>query len=606
MELRDRQLLQAVDENRFIGAMVDGLREYGELPGLPVQLFDSLWKVSDAHPGARLQLLALAAATGSEAAVAAVSQQEQLSLIDRSPGEVCDRLRSSLRDTIRGEAGAVLLGLLDVVRLVRTKSLEAAIERYWSIDQRLVIDANAALNRLLVYQLADAGRVQAAHEFLQRWRLRHGAAVRGTPLEIQIAAREVNLLGTHGSLAEAEALADRFQDEFAGRAGAWVLHMVATNLAEERGMLGQALSQAEAALAGLRSEDGPPEMELDILAYLCTAIVGASDRSRWAALDGHLQRAESLAIELDVPSITHRVQTATACRLLYRGDLDRAQQHLLRIRRSAERSGELQRAQFIDTSLFIASREAGDFQGMLSRAFEYRRLTAEKESAREILSVQEELCLLSLALGDLEDVKRSLDTALPAAQESALVFFTGIFTGIKGRLALLGGDSAAATRDLRHSVSEFSTAYALRYRNEYQLELIAVDPTADPDGSLIAAVIDHEQAVGERRLLPRAWQLEARRLRLAGAIREAALALAEAFRVAETLVSPEHRWPLHLEAAELALAAGERDAARADLERAVAILHDFSLQFPDPAVRERFLARPDRRAVLERLRTLNA
>ena len=122
----------------------------------------------------------------------------------------------------------------------------------------------------------------------------------------------------------------------------------------------------------------------------------------------------------------------------------------------------------------------------------------------------------------------------------------------------------------------------------------------------IAAVIDHEDAVGERRLLPRAWQLEARRLRRAGLSTMPAPALEEAFRIAGTLVSPEHRWPLHVEAAELALAAGERGAARAELERAVEILHDLSLQFIEAAVRERFLARPDRRAVRTRLRALDA
>jgi hypothetical protein len=153
-------------------------------------------------------------------------------------------------------------------------------------------------------------------------------------------------------------------------------------------------------------------------------------------------------------------------------------------------------------------------------------------------------------------------------------------------------------------VEHLKEAHALRERNEYQLELIAVDPAADPDGSLLAAVIDHEEAVGERRLLPRAWQLEARRLRLAGSHEQAALALAEAFRIAATLVSPEHRWPLHMEAADLALATGDRPAARNHLVHAVEVLHDFSLQFPDQAVRERFLARPDRRAVLERLKSL--
>lgn len=498
------------------------------------------------------------------------------------------------------------MGLLDVVRFVRTDQLSAAIERFWAIDETLEVATSAALNRFLVYQLSDAGRVQEARAFLTRWRGLRDQEIKGTPIEIQIAARELNLLGTYGANAEARELAARYQRQFAGREGAWILNIALASLAEDRGDRAEALRQSEAALSQLRPGPDNAQLELDLLVYMATTIVSASDCSRWPLLEGMLKRAADLASVLDIPTISHRLEAAIALRAVYRGDLTEAKNQTERLKLSAARTGELKRALYIVTNLAIIARESGDFAELRRCCSELERLIEGQESVRQHLSFRVEVAALELGTGDLEAAEQTIGLSLSATADTELHLFRGIFLGLSGRLRSLDGRGLEAAADYRAAIGAFDSAYALRYRNEYQLELIAVDPTADPDGSLIAAVIDHEQAVGERRLLPRAWQLEARRLRQAGAIREAALALAEAFRVAETLPSPEHRWPLHLEAAELALAAGEQDAARADLERAVAILHDFSLQFPDPAVRERFLARPDRRAVLERLRALNA
>ncbi len=606
-DLLARGVLQRDDQGCFESVGIVNLDDLvGRSAALPVPLFEALWSRAVARPGARLQLLGLAKATGAGALLAQVSQAELLDVIERAPGEVCDELRTFLRRSPKDGATEGLLGLLDVVRLVRTDALGAAIERYWTFDAGLSPEADVALNRLLVYQLADSGRVHEAQEFLKRWRERHGASVEGTPLEIQIAAREINLLGTYGAQTEAAALARCYQERFEGREGAWVLHMALANLAENRGDREEALLHSEVALAKLEQEGQSRAMELDLLAYIAGTIVATSDRSRWHRLEGLLSRAESLAAKLEIQSITHRVNAAKALQLLHRGDLAEAKQRLRQLHHSAERSGELKRALFIDTGLFIAARESSDYQELLSGLPALTLLMDGQESVREILNFKKERALLCIAVGELRDANDIVELALAAATESSQVLYTGLFLGLRGRLRSLAGQAKEAARELQLAVESLTVAHALRHRNEYQLELIAADPKADPDGTLIAAVIDHEEAVGERRLLPRAWQLEARRLRRAGSIREAALALEEAFRVAGTLVSPEHRWPLHVEAAELALAAGDRQAARADLERAVAILHDLCLQFTDAPVRERFLARPDRRAVLARLRSLGA
>ncbi|MBM4116468.1 hypothetical protein FJ251_01820 [bacterium] len=573
---------------------------------LPRAVFASQWLAAESRPGARLQLLALAQATNAEELIDSIPQAAVLDIVERAPAEVCDTIRSFLCGRSTGVAGARLSGLLDIVRLVRTDRLAEAIERFWGTDDILEVATSATLNRFLVYQLSDAGRVQDARAFLTRWRERRDEEIRGTPIEIQIAARELNVLGTYGAHAEARELAASYQLRFAGRDGAWILNIALASLAEDRGDRAEALRQSEAALGQMQSGQDTAQLEFDLLVYMATTIISASDRSRWPLLDGAFKRATELSVSLDIPTITHRLEAAHALRALNRGDLADARTQVERLRLSAERTGELKRALYIETYLIMIARESGDYVELRRCCSRLGHLIEGQESVREHLSFRQEVSLLELAVGDLEAAGRTTELGLEATLGSEHHLFQGFFLGISGRLRYLaGGAVQAAAAAFRAAIDAFSKAHALRYRNEYQLELIAVDPTADPDGSLLAAVIDHEEAVGERRLLPRAWQLEARRLRSAGAIREAAVALEEAFRVAGTLVSPEHRWPLHVEAAELALAAGERAAARSDLERAVAILHDLSLQFPDPAVRERFLARPDRRAVLERLRTLD-
>jgi len=572
----------------------------------PRELFELLWKKAEAQPAARLRTLGLALARGAESLLEIPSQVDLIDTIDRAPAETRLELSARIRSRSLQGTTARLIGLLDVIHFVRTNALGEAVARYWSVDTELDVPANAALNRLLFYQLTDSGRIREAREFLSRWRARHGDEVAGTPTEIQIAARELNILGTYGAQDEAIALAENYEVRFRAREGAWVLHMALANLAHDRGDSLEAIVQAELALKGLRAEGGEERMELDLLSFLAGAIVHASDRNRWLELDDLLTRAEVLACRHEVPSISFRIVALRGQRLRYRGDLQEAREILTQVRRDAGQSGELQRSPYLEGALFIVARDAGEYQKLVLDLPRIEQAASATDRLREVLSLREDILRLRIAIGDLERSTREIEELLGAARELNSKRYLGLFSALAGRLEALAGRQVEANASLGSSVRLLAEAHALRERNEYQLELIAVDPAADPDGSLIAAVIDHEQAVGERRLLPRAWQLEARRLRRAGAIREAALALAEAFRVAETLVSPEHRWPLHLEAAELALAAGERDAARADLERAVAILHDFSLQFSDPILRERFLARPDRRAVLERLRALGA
>ena len=606
-DLQDRGLVREDGPGEYIGA---GTAELGELPGLlpemPWELFAAMWQKGEARPGNRLRLLGIAVASGAQRHLQAVEQSDLIDLADRAPAGACKALQAFLRTQELDLEAACLLGLLDITLHVRSNALQEAVERYWSIDESLSVGANATLNRLLVYQLTDSGRVHEAQAFLKRWRERHSAQVAGTPIEIQIAARELNVLGTYGAQGEALELARDYQQRYSGRSGAWVLQMALANLAHDRGDGREAIIHAESALEGLLAERGSERMELDLTSYLAGAILHASDRVRWDRLARLLERAEELAARCEVLSISHRIAAIRGQRLRYRGDSRESTDCLIRVQREAARSGELRRAPFIERGLFIAARDRGEYQKLLLDLPGVEAIVQETEGIREILSYREDIVQLRLAVGDLAAGAQEVEALLAAARELGSPLYIGLFRGLRGACLVLRGEAHGSLDDLRDSIAHLEAAHALRDRNQYQLELIAVDPAADPDGALIAAVIDHEDAVGERRLLPRAWQLEARRLRRAGAIHDAALALEEAFRIAGTLVSPEHRWPLHVEAAELALAAGERGAARAELERAVEILHDLSLQFIEAAVRERFLARPDRRAVLTRLRALDA
>ncbi|MCB9514210.1 MAG: hypothetical protein H6694_07860 [Candidatus Latescibacteria bacterium] len=424
-------------------------------------------------------------------------------------------------------------------------------------------------------------------------------------VEIQMAAREVSVLAAYGAFEEARSRVETYERRFAGREGRWVLHMAQANLEEALGNRRQRILQSEMALSGLIAEGGPARMQLDLQLSIAGAIILCSDAEQWARVPELLDRSKQLASEEEILGLQQKTEVLHAHLALFRGDFAVARKHFLQAKRDAERSGELSRAQFIEGGLAIVHKETGMSYAALQALEDFGKKYGGAEGLRNTLTSQDELADVCILVGDLERAAAIIEAGLPAAEETGRGFSIGIFRGLRGRLRHLLGDPAAAAPDLRAAVEQLQAAHALRDRNQYLLELIDADSMEDRDGARVAAIIEHEEAVSERRLLPKAWLLESRRLRRAGAVRDAALALQQAFEVAATLENPEHRWPLHLEAAELALEAGAVEAAREDLERALDILRDLSLQYPAGPLRERFLARPDRRLVLVRLRALD-
>ncbi|MCB9515879.1 MAG: protein kinase [Candidatus Latescibacteria bacterium] len=598
--------LTSVDEVRIQGVGRMASRDFSaSVPPLPSALFAELWGNSKGQHASRIRIVALAAATASSRILDGLGQAELLDLIERAPGEDCDELLELLRSMSGSVRGRILTGLLTIVRRVRTDQLDAAVEAYWDVEPLLTLDVSAALNKLLFYQLSESGRLQEASEFLRRWSRHRGKECSGTVIEIQMAAREVSILAAYGAFDEAREKLAGYEDRFEGRRGRWILHMAQTNLAEAVGDRRERIAQSELALAGLEREGGAERMRLDLILSICGAIILCSDADQWGRIPDMLQQAEGLASESEVLLFQQRIDVLHAQMALFRGDFAEAERRYLRAKRDAERSGELSRAQYIEGGLTIVQKERGEGYDALRRLDAISSDRHAAESLRETLDGQDELADVCILVGDLERAAAIIEAGLPAAEETGRGFSIGIFRGLRGRLRHLLGDPAAAAPDLRAAVEQLQAAHALRDRNQYLLELIDADSMEDRDGARVAAIIEHEEAVSERRLLPKAWLLESRRLRRAGAVRDAALALQQAFEVAATLENPEHRWPLHLEAAELALEAGAVEAAREDLERALDILRDLSLQYPAGPLRERFLARPDRRLVLVRLRALD-
>ena len=110
-----------------------------------------------------------------------IPQNAMLDVVERAPAEGREAQRGLESGRPTGTPGTRSLGLLDVVRLVRTDQLGRAIDRFWTIDETLNTATSAALNRYLVYQLSDSGRVQDAGSFLMRWRAPWDDEIKGTP-----------------------------------------------------------------------------------------------------------------------------------------------------------------------------------------------------------------------------------------------------------------------------------------------------------------------------------------------------------------------------------------------------------------------------------------
>ena len=216
------------------------------------------------------------------------------------------------------------------------------------------------------------------------------------------------------------------------------------------------------------------------------------------------------------------------------------------------------------------------------------------------------MALSAFIFGDLKSAHEFLSECSGIAVQLGMESALGNIELLHAVIVLYLKSRKAAVPIIESSISRFEKLNTLRRLHTAKLHLVDIRPDPLNDGERLASVIEYAMEVGNPGYLPLAWCLECRRLRLLGDCDNAALALEQAFLATEKVENVDEHWPIHQEAAELALAAGEMEAARAELRRAMEINRDLSLHFPEGMERERFLARPDRAAVLARLREISA
>ncbi len=603
--LRERSFVNLTDDGLWRSVMIVPDLDLTDLPVPEPSMLDDLWCRNSAQPAQRVRLLILAISSGVGGWLGSLDHDELIALGNALPDELVDDLHTSAEAWAEDTALRVPVGILTLFREFRADRLDVAIELFWFIEPELNLEASGELNRVLVYHLAAHGRLRDADLFLERWKADRDRELPGTLLEIKIAAREISVLSRFGELKRAAVLGQEYVQRFEGRPGLWSLHMALANLAADNMDRPERVMHTELALEGLRREgSGGKATELELLIFLMGGVILWGDPERIASIESIRKKAGVLAQGLVGVVDQQQLLAEDALLAQFRGDAVRAQNLLSKVLESARRSGELRRVRFAELQLFNAHRDQGDYRSCAAWMETLSEPIEQREDVLNVLLARDLIIEWSLIIGNLDAAERELDTSLPAARELGNRHVTGNLLFYEAQMRRLQGKQAEAAETLTAAIDCFEAMGMVREIAHSNLEAIIIDSGADPSGERIANVISYQIEVRDPRPLPLAWRLEAARLRRLGDLETAALALEQSFAAAEPLGNPDRIWPIHLEAAELALAAGERDAARAELRRALDINRDLSLHFPTGPERELFLARPDRAAVLTKLRAL--
>jgi serine/threonine protein kinase len=515
-----------------------------------------------------------------------------------------DRLRKVASRKAGNVSYPLLLGLIGVFQSIRDGDLKTALEGFWTIEGVLDLDASDELSRQLLYLMVDSGRVTEAQDFLARWRSAREAEYRGTVLEIKVAARELTILSRYGLFEEAQLLGEKYEQEFKSRPGSWILHMGLGNLASEQRRQAESIRQARLALAGLNREDGDARTCLDLLLFLADRIDTLGDPQELRDLDALLAQAAILFEQLGSPELEQWALRIRSTYHSHRGDIAAAEATSLKCLELARQTGQLDRAESMQAQIERIYMEKGDYRALRKQDLLLVEQLERTDTADLQVNLRRTLAVSAYVCGDLARCADLLEQCTPAAIELDLKQTLANIHILQAALNRQLGDEESARRLLIAAQEAFEQSQAIRRIHWAVLFRVDLDPEIDEGGQRLAAIIDYAHEVQDPSYLPQAWRLECRRLRRVGEFESAALALEQSFNATADLVSPEYLWPIHLEAAELALAAEEPAVARAELQRALEINRDLSLHFPAGLERERFLARPDRAAVLVKLRDL--
>ena len=576
----------------------------GSLPELPSGLIEQLWDAAGEEPGRRVRLIELAIRANAVDWVVWLPQAMVLALTRASSEAALSRLRAVTEEFSVASRVSVLLKLMEHQQALLREELDLATSLFWEIEADLDLGVSDEVSRLLLYRLAASQSIREAHELLLRWRKAREDEYRGTLLEIQVAAREISVLANHGDYELSESLAAEYREEFAGRAGLWVLHMAEGNLASQRGDRSSSIQHARLALEGLRKEDGPERMRLDLLIFLIERILNAGIPEEMRDLDAMVGEMRELSARNQIPDLEMRIVTLEAQVHLNRGELRLAERFNRKAIEAARIKGETYRLNTLTANLRHVLSLLADYRRMRELESDLRSQLEVAEDPELAVSIRRDLAICAHYFGDLKGAHDLLATSLPVISELNLEFELAMVEQLLAYGYHLESSQTDAVKLMDSALARFRKLDARRRVQWAVLNRIDIAPDTEGDGERIAEVIDYSEEIGDPRYLPMAWRLEGRRLRILGELEGAALSLLQSLETGVKLEMPEERWPTHREAAELALAAGDPDSAAAELRLALEVLRDLSLQFPEGHEREQFLARPDRAAVLARLQEI--
>ncbi len=576
----------------------------GTFPRPPEGLLEELWRMAGEEPGRWARLIELAIRASTLDWILQLPQSSILALARGSSESALARLRVVSEEFSIAGRLRVLLTLMEHQRALLDEDFDTATSLFWEIEADLELEISGEVSRLLVYRLAASQSIRLAHELLLRWKEARETEYRGTMLEIQVAAREIIVLAVHGDYQRAESLADGYREKFAGRPGLWVLHMAEGTLASQRGDRAAGIRHGHLALNGLRDEDGPERMRLDLLIFLSERIINAGIPEEMRDLDALLLEMRELAARGQTPDLDMRIVMLEALVHVNRGELRLAEQANRKAIEAARLKGETYRLNTLNANLRHVLSLLGDYRRMREVESDLRAQLEGADDPELAVSIRRDLAICAHLFGDLEGARELLAACLPVITELDLEFEHAMVEQLLAYGYHIESSRDAAVELMDSSLARFRKLDAGRRVKWAMLNRIDIAPGDERDGEWIAEVIDYAEEIGDPRYLPMAWRLEGRRLRTLGELKGAALSLEQSLEHGMRLEMPEERWVVHREAAELALAAGDPESAAAELRLALEVLRDLSLHFPEGHERERFLARPDRAAVLTRLREI--
>jgi len=594
-ELSGFGLAETVGEEARIRARGPGLVE--GLPWISFRLdparLSSLWKEGKDRPEARLSILAQALHQRASAWLRALEPGSLLELGDRIS-------LARLVAFVRAQWGGLSLGALGILVCLadhRAGRLPEAVAAYWRCEAGLDLACSAELSRRLSADLLSQGGLEDGFAFLERWRRARKREIAGRDLEIRVAAREAVSHGRFVSIRAGRAKVAAARAEFAGRGGLWFLDWAEGILLAEsrdRAGAGEALGRAFAGMPG----DADPRDRFSLCIRIANHHILMHDLEEGRRF---LDRAARVARNANSSELDRFLEASRALYANNSGDAEGAERHNRRALRLAKEAGLWREPVAERNNLASALLRLGEF-GRLQPVL--REIERHVELAEQLSSAMQERNLLSrakLVLGDLEACRRYLGESLSLASEMNSPPLLATALKIRGELRRVTGENSLALADFQLAEAGGGAFLPPGARWELRLGILEAEGRLDRRAEEeMMAVADEARGRGEKFLLAEAVRLRVSLLRRRKDLAAAEAACRESFREIENAGNALGLAALLAEWSRVEQDRGELVDARRRLGRGLEILRSLSQKLPEDADRRRFLARPDRAALLER------